>query len=187
MAAGAPLQLVNRRVWVAGHRGMVGAAIVRRLAACDVELLIADRATLDLRDAASVQAWMATHRPEVVVLAAARVGGIRANDIYPADFLYDNLAIQNAVIGAAARFGVAKLMVLGSSCIYPKHAPQPIASSQLLAGPLEPTNQWYAVAKIAGIKLAEAFRRQHGTRFHLRKIPQACMGQGTILIRRAVM
>lgn len=174
---GTQLKLVGRRIWVAGHRGMVGAAVVRRLSAYDVELLTVDRAELDLRDSASVHTWVANHRPEIVVLAAARVGGIRANDSYPVDFLFDNLAIQQAVIGAAARFGVAKLMVLGSSCIYPRQAPQPIAPSNLLTGPLEPTNQWYAVAKIAGIKLAEAFRHQHGLDF-ISAIPTSLYGPG---------
>lgn len=174
---GTELKLLGRRIWVAGHRGMVGSAVVRRLSACDVELLTLDRADLDLRDSSSVHAWVASNRPEIIVLAAARVGGIRANDTYPVDFLFDNLAIQQAVIGAAARYGVAKLMVLGSSCIYPRQAAQPIAPSDLLTGPFEPTNQWYAVAKIAGIKLAEAFRRQHGLDF-ISVIPTSLYGPG---------
>ncbi|WP_299614132.1 GDP-L-fucose synthase [uncultured Tateyamaria sp.] len=174
---GTELNLLGRRIWVAGHRGMVGSAVVRRLSTCDVELLTVDRADLDLRDSSAVQTWVANHRPEIVVLAAARVGGIRANDAYPVDFLFDNLAIQQAVIGAAARYGVAKLMVLGSSCIYPRQAPQPIAPSDLLTGPFEPTNQWYGVAKIAGIKLAEAFRRQHGLDF-ISVIPTSLYGPG---------
>ena len=169
--------LAGRRVWVAGHRGMVGSAVVRRLADEDIELLTVDRRTLDLRDAAAVDAWVVRHRPEVIVLAAAKVGGIRANARAPADFLFDNLAIQQAVIGAAARARVARLLMLGSSCIYPKHAPQPIEAAQLLAGPLEPTNQWYAVAKIAGIKLAEAFREQHGLDF-ISAIPASLYGPG---------
>lgn len=177
LAAEVIFRLTGRRVWVAGHRGMVGSAVARRLAACDVDLLTVDRTNLDLRDAGAVRAWMAVHRPDVVVLAAARVGGIHANDTYPADFLFDNLAIQQAVIGAAACGRVAKLMVLGSSCIYPRLAPQPIAPSQLLAGPLEPTNEWYAVAKIAGIKLAQAFRRQYGLDF-ISAIPTSLYGPG---------
>lgn len=176
--AGEPIfRLSGRRVWVAGHGGMVGSAVVRRLSGGDVELLAVDRADLDLRDAEAVRTWMADQRPEVIVLAAARVGGIRANDTRPADFLFDNLAIQQSVIGAAASCGVAKLMVLGSSCIYPRLAEQPIVASQLLAGPLEPTNEWYAIAKIAGIKLAQAFRRQHGLDF-ISAIPTSLYGPG---------
>lgn len=158
----ATFDLVGKRVFVAGHRGMVGSAIVRRLARERCDILTADRATLDLGDQAAVRAWFAAERPDAVFLAAAKVGGILANDSYPADFLYDNLMIEANVIEAAHRVGVAKLLFLGSSCIYPKLAPQPIPESALLTGPLEPTNEWYAIAKIAGIKLAQAYRRQHG-------------------------
>ncbi|BCM83197.1 GDP-L-fucose synthase [Methylobacterium indicum] len=157
--------LAGKRVWVAGHRGMVGSAVVRRLAREGCEILTADRRTVDLTRQAETEAWMATARPDAVVLAAARVGGILANATYPADFLYDNLMIQANVVEAARRSGVGKLLVLGSSCIYPKFAPQPIAEDALLTGPLEPTNEWYAIAKIAGIKLAQAYRRQHGCDF----------------------
>jgi len=148
---------------VAGHRGLVGAAIMRRLAAAGYSnLLTIDRQAVDLRDSAAVDAWFARERPEYVFLAAAKVGGIHANSAYPAEYIYDNLAIQNAVIHAAWRHDVRKLLFLGSSCIYPKHAPQPMREEHLLTGPLEPTNEWYAIAKIAGIKLCQAFRRQYG-------------------------
>lgn len=161
----ADFSLAGRRVWVAGHRGMVGSALVRRLAGEDCEIVQAGRAIVDLQDQAAVRRWMADVRPEVVFVAAAKVGGILANDSYPADFLYDNLMIEANVIEAAHRTDVAKLVFLGSSCIYPKLAVQPIAEDALLTGPLEPTNEWYAVAKIAGIKLCEAFRKQHGRDF----------------------
>ena len=156
--------LAGKRVYVAGHRGMVGAAIVRRLAGEDCTVLTSDR-SCDLREQAAVRDWFAENRPEVVVVAAAKVGGILANDSYPADFLYDNLMIEANLIEAARAGGVAKLLFLGSSCIYPKFAPQPITEEALLTGPLEPTNEWYAVAKIAGIKLCQAYRRQHGCDF----------------------
>ena len=153
----------DSRVLVAGHRGLVGAAIMRRLAAAGYSsLLTIDRQAVDLRDGAAVDAWFARERPEYVFLAAAKVGGIHANSAYPAEYIYDNLAIQNAVIHAAWRHGVRKLLFLGSSCIYPKHSPQPMREEHLLTGPLEPTNEWYAIAKIAGIKLCQAFRRQYG-------------------------
>lgn len=153
----------SERIFVAGHRGLVGSAIVRRLRANGyANLLFIDRATVDLRDSAAVAAWFANELPDHVFLAAAKVGGIHANSAYPAEFLYDNLCIQNAVIDAAWRHGVRKLLFLGSSCIYPKHAPQPMREEHLLTGPLEPTNEWYAIAKIAGIKLCQAYRKQHG-------------------------
>jgi GDP-L-fucose synthase len=154
--------LTGRRVFVAGHHGMVGSAIVRRLGTENCTVLTAGRAELDLREQAQVREWLAQHRPEVVVVAAARVGGILANDSYPADFLYENLMIEANLIEAAWRCGAKKLLFLGSSCIYPRLADQPMTEDALLTGALEPTNQWYAVAKIAGIKLCQAYRRQHG-------------------------
>ena len=154
--------LSDKRVWVAGHRGMVGGAVVRRLAREDCEIVTVGRDSLDLRDQLDVRRWMDQTRPEVVVLAAAKVGGILANDTRPVDFLLDNLLIETAVIAAAHAVGVEKLLFLGSSCIYPKFAPQPIPEDALLTGPLEPTNEWYAIAKIAGIKLAQAYRKQYG-------------------------
>ncbi|ODP39089.1 GDP-L-fucose synthase [Sphingomonas turrisvirgatae] len=169
--------LSGKRVFVAGHRGMVGSAIVRRLATEDCTIIAAGRDQLDLMDQAAVRAWFAAERPDVVFLAAAKVGGILANDTYPADFLYDNLMIEANVIEAAHRSDVAKLMFLGSSCIYPKFAEQPIVESSLLTGSLEPTNEWYAVAKIAGIKLARAYRRQHGRDF-ISAMPTNLYGPG---------
>jgi GDP-L-fucose synthase len=155
--------LQDARIFVAGHRGLVGSAIVRRLqrAGCE-RLLLAGRDQLDLRNHDAVESYFAANKPEVVFLAAARVGGIHANNSYPAQFLFDNLQIQDNVIDAAYRHGAKKLTFLGSSCIYPKLAPQPIREDYLLTGPLEPTNEWYAIAKIAGIKLCQAYRRQYG-------------------------
>ena len=158
-------ELRGARVFVAGHRGMVGAAIVRRLESEGSTLLLAERGRLDLTDRSSVDQWLAQAKPDAVFLAAAKVGGIHANSTYPADFIADNLAIALNVIRGAHLHGVKKLLFLGSSCIYPKLAPQPMTENMLLTGPLEPTNQWYAVAKIAGIKLVEAYRRQHGADF----------------------
>ncbi len=155
----------KRRIWVAGHRGMVGSAIVRRLAGEDVEILTVDRRDVDLREQDAVRKWVARAKPEVIILAAAKVGGILANDSYPADFLFDNLVIETNVIQAAHQADVEQLVFLGSSCIYPKFAPQPIKEDALLTGPLEPTNEWYAVAKIAGIKLCQAYRRQYGRHY----------------------
>src|SRR5215211_1805471 len=160
-----PFSLEGRKVWVAGHRGMVGSAIVRRLAAEGCQIVTVPRSELDLRCQADVEAWMQHVRPDVIFLAAAKVGGIQVNASEPADFLYDNLAIVTNVIHAAWRVGVAKLLFLGSSCIYPRLAPQPMTEEALLTGPLEPTNEWYAIAKIAGLKLCQAYRRQHGARF----------------------
>lgn len=157
--------LAGKRVWVAGHRGMVGAALVRRLEREDCEIVTAGREALDLRDGAEVADWMARTRPQAVFLAAAKVGGILANDSRPAEFLYDNLMIAANVIHAAHRVDVEKLLFLGSSCIYPRLAPQPIPEDALMTGPLEPTNEWYALAKIAGVKLCQAYRRQHGRDF----------------------
>lgn len=156
---------------------MVGGALVRRLADEGVEIVSAARGALDLRCQADVDAWMDANRPDVVVIAAAKVGGIAANSALPADFLYDNLMIEANLIHAAARVGVAKLLFLGSSCIYPKLAPQPITEDALLTGPLEPTNQWYAVAKIAGIMLAQAYRAQHGHDF-ISAMPTNLYGPG---------
>ncbi|WP_413993760.1 GDP-L-fucose synthase family protein [Labrys okinawensis] len=144
---------------------MVGSALLRRLAREGCTLLTIDRAELDLRRQAETEAWLDKARPDAIFLAAAKVGGILANDRFPADFLYDNLMMEANVIHAAARTGVAKLVLLGSSCIYPREAPQPIGETALLTGPLEPTNEWYAIAKIAGVKLVQAYRRQHGCNF----------------------
>ena len=152
-------------VFVAGHRGMVGGAILRRLAARGTPVVTRTRGELNLADQRAVQAFFDEVRPEAVILAAAKVGGIHANDTYPADFIYENLMIQANVIHAAYRVGVARLLQLGSSCIYPRAAPQPMAEDALLTGPLEPTNEPYAIAKIAGIKLCESYNRQHGTDF----------------------
>ncbi len=159
------MELKGRRVFVAGHAGMVGSALVRRLAREDCEIVTVPRRTVDLTRQADTERFMDDRRPDVVVVAAAKVGGIVANNSFPADFLGENLAIGLNVIGAAHRSGVRKLLYLGSSCVYPREAPQPMAEDALLTGPLEPTNQWYAVAKIAGLKLVEAFRRQHGADF----------------------
>ena len=161
--AGAAPGPASGPVYVAGHRGLVGAALVRELERRGVRnLVLRTHAELDLRNQAAVEAFFAEVRPSQVYLAAAKVGGIRANDTYPADFLRDNLQIQTNVIDAAWRHGVQKLCFLGSSCIYPRLAPQPINEDALLTGPLEPTNEWYAIAKIAGIKLCQAYRRQYG-------------------------
>jgi GDP-L-fucose synthase len=157
--------LKGKRVWVAGHRGMVGAAVVRRLASENCTILTATRTELDLRNQAATNAWMEKNKPQAVVIAAAKVGGILANNDFPADFLYDNLAMEANVIEASHRLGVEKLLFLGSSCIYPKMAPQPMPEDSLLTGPLEPTNQWYAIAKIAGLMLCRSYRLQHGSDF----------------------
>ena len=169
--------LDGKRVWVAGHRGMVGSALVRRLERENCLILTADRAKIDLREQAVVREWMSAERPQAVFLAAAKVGGILANDTYPADFLCDNLLIETNIIRSAHEVGVEKLLFLGSSCIYPKFADQPITEDALLTGPLEPTNEWYAVAKIAGIKLAQAYRRQHGSDF-ISAMPTNLYGPG---------
>jgi len=169
--------LAGKRVFVCGHGGMVGGAIVRRLARQDCTLLTAPRADLDLKDQAAVDRWMADNRPQAVFLAAAKVGGILANANAPADFLYDNLMIEANVISAAHRASVEKLLFLGSSCIYPKFAEQPIREDSLLTGPLEPTNEWYAIAKIAGIKLCQAYRQQHGADF-ISAMPTNLYGPG---------
>lgn len=169
--------LRNKRVWVAGHRGLVGSALVRRLKGEGCEILTISRAQVDLRALEQLEPWMREHKPQVVFMAAARVGGIHANDTQPADFIYDNLMIGTNVVEAARRHGVEKLLMLGSSCIYPRLAPQPIAEDALLSGPLEPTNQWYAIAKIAAIKLCQAYRRQHGCDF-ISAMPTNLYGPG---------
>jgi GDP-L-fucose synthase len=169
--------LAGKRVWVAGHRGMVGAALMRRLAGTNCELLTVSHAELDLRRQAAVEAWMARHRPQAIFVAAATVGGILANDTRPAEFLYDNVAIEANVIQAAHAHGVDKLMLLGSACVYPRLAPQPMREEALLAGPLEPTNQWYAIAKIAGMMLCRAYRVQYGCDF-ISAMPNNLYGPG---------
>ncbi|WP_432770543.1 MAG: GDP-L-fucose synthase [Sphingopyxis sp.] len=169
--------LSGKRIYVAGHRGMVGSAIVRRLAGEGCDILSAPRAELDLMDQAATRAWVAAQRPDAVVIAAAKVGGILANEQYPADFLYDNLIIATNLIEASHRADVDRLLFLGSSCIYPKFAPQPIAEDSLLTGALEPTNEWYAIAKIAGIKLAQSYRKQHG-RDYISAMPTNLYGPG---------
>ncbi|WP_230291755.1 GDP-L-fucose synthase [Croceicoccus sp. Ery5] len=168
--------LAGKRVYVAGHRGMVGQALVRRLASEDCEIQTAPR-EIDLRDQAAVRTWFSANAPEVVIVAAARVGGIKANDSRPAEFLYDNLMIEANIIEAARQHGCRKLLFLGSSCIYPRMAPQPIREDSLLTGPLEPTNQWYAVAKIAGIMLCQSYRRQYGCDF-ISAMPTNLYGPG---------
>ena len=156
----------NAPIFVAGHRGLVGSGVVRALERAGYHnLILRPRRELDLLDAKAVDAFYAEEKPAFVVVAAAKVGGILANDSYPADFLFDNLQIQNNLIHGAFRAGVKRLVFLGSTCIYPKLAPQPLKEEYLLTGPLEPTNQWYAIAKIAGVKLCEALRRQHGVDF----------------------
>jgi GDP-L-fucose synthase len=167
----------GKRVWVAGHRGMVGSALLRRLQREDCEILTVGHDQVDLTRQADTEDWMAAARPQAVFVAAAHVGGIHANDSYPADFLFKNLAIETNVIHAAWKIGVEKLLFLGSSCIYPREAPQPILEAALLTGPLEPTNEWYAVAKIAGLKLCQAYRRQHGCEF-ISAMPTNLYGPG---------
>ena len=157
--------LTNKRIWVAGHRGMVGRAVVRALADEPCEVLTVDRQSCDLTRQSEVESWMADNKPDAIILCAARVGGILANDTYPADFIYDNLMIESHIIAAAHQQKTEKLLFLGSSCIYPKMASQPISEQALLTGDLEPTNEWYAIAKIAGIKLCQAYRKQHGCDF----------------------
>ncbi|MEM0922286.1 MAG: GDP-L-fucose synthase [Pseudomonadota bacterium] len=169
--------LSGKRVWVAGHRGMVGSALCRRLGREGCEILTVPRTDCDLTRQDQVESWMAAARPDAIFIPAAKVGGILANDSYPAEFLYENLMIEANIIHAAHRFGVQKLLFLGSSCIYPKFAEQPIAEEALLTGPLEPTNEWYAVAKIAGIKLCQAYRKQHGSDF-ISAMPTNLYGPG---------
>jgi GDP-L-fucose synthase len=172
-----PFRLEGRRVWVCGHTGMVGQALVRRLKSERCEILTVGRSSVDLRRQAETEDWLAAARPEAVFLSAATVGGILANDTRPAEFLYDNLMIAGNIIEGARRTGVQKLLALGSSCIYPREAPQPIAEESLLTGSLEPTNQWYAVAKIAALKLCQACRRQYGNDF-ISAMPTNLYGPG---------
>lgn len=169
--------LAGKKIWVAGHRGMVGSAIVRRLDQENCDIITADRNRLDLADQAAVRTWVAHEKPDAIVVAAAKVGGILANYQYPADFLYENLVLETNIIEAAHRADVNRLLFLGSSCIYPKFASQPIDENALLTGPLEPTNLWYAIAKIAGIKLCEAYRLQHG-RDYISAMPTNLYGIG---------
>lgn len=164
-AAKAQFRLTGQRIWVPGHGGMVGSAIVRRLQAAGSKVVTTTRDDLDLTRQAEVEAWLAELRPDAIVVAAAKVGGIHANQTYPVDFLRDNLVIETNLIHGAHLADIRKLLFLGSSCIYPRTAPQPMKEEYLLTGALEPTNQWYAVAKIAGIKLCQAYRRQHGRDF----------------------
>lgn len=169
--------LSGKRIWVAGHRGMVGSALLRRLENIDCEVLTATRQELDLLSQSDVNNWTAAKKPDAVIIAAAKVGGIFANSEYPADFLYQNMMIASNIIQASHLAGVSKLLFLGSSCIYPKFADQPIAEASLLTGALEPTNEAYAIAKIAGIKLCEAYRRQYGCNF-ISAMPTNLYGPG---------
>jgi len=172
-----PFALAGRRVFVAGHGGMVGSALMRRLGRENCEILTGRRAEADLRRQAETEAMLAAKRPDVVIVAAATVGGILANSTRPAEFIYDNLAIVTNLIEAARRIGVTKLLFLGSSCIYPRDAAQPMGEAALLTGPLEPTNEWYAIAKIAGIKLCQAYRRQYGVDY-ISAMPTNLYGPG---------
>jgi GDP-L-fucose synthase len=169
--------LAGKRIWVVGHTGMAGSAIVRRLACEPCQIVTADRQALDLTQQAAVEGWLAREKPDAVFLAAGHVGGIHANNSYPADFLAGNLAIALNVLRAAHGLEVNKLLFLGSSCIFPRDAVQPMTEDMLLTGPLEPTNEWYAVAKIAGIKLAQAYRRQFGDDF-ISVMPSNLYGPG---------
>jgi GDP-L-fucose synthase len=170
-------ELAGKRIWVAGHRGMVGSALVRRLHSERCEIITVTREQVDLRRQQEVERWMLATRPQAIIMAAATVGGILANDTRPGEFLYDNLAIELNVIEAARQIGVEKLLLLGSSCIYPREAAQPMTEDALLTGPLEPTNQWYAVAKIAGIMQCQAYRRQYGCDF-ISAMPTNLYGPG---------
>jgi GDP-L-fucose synthase len=172
-----PYSLEGKKIWIAGHNGLVGSAISRNLMERDVCLLKADRSELDLRCQNSVLEWLEINRPDAVVVAAALVGGIIANSTRPAEFLYDNLMIQSNIIHSSFQSGVGKLLFLGSNCVYPKMATQPIRESTLLSAPLEPTNEWYALAKIAGIKLCQAYRRQYTCNF-ISAMPASAYGPG---------
>src|SRR5665213_1123733 len=169
--------LTGKKIFVAGHKGMVGSAIVRRLARENCVVLVADRSELDLAKEEPTLHWLMSKRPDVVVHAAAKVGGISANSNFPVDFRCDNLAVELNVIRASHAIGVERLLFLGSSCIYPKHARQPISEEDLLTGPLEPTNEWYAIAKIAGLKMCQAYRRQYGDDF-ISAMPTNLYGRG---------
>ena len=169
--------LSDKRVWVAGHNGMVGAAVSRALANENCEILAVPRAQLDLLRQSDVEDWCVQTKPDAVIVCAARVGGILANDTYPADFIHQNLTLETNIIHSAYKAGVEKLVFLGSSCIYPKNAPQPMTEDTLLTGPLEPTNEWYAIAKIAGIKLCQAYRKQYGCDF-ISAMPTNLYGPG---------
>jgi len=169
--------LNGKKIWVTGHRGMVGSALVRRLKRENCTILVADHQELDLTRQNAVETWINKQKPDAVIVAAAKVGGIHANATYPVDFLYNNVMIAANVIHASYESGVEKLLMLGSSCTYPRLAPQPIAENSLLTGPLEPTNEWYAVAKITAIKLAQAYRRQFGADF-ISAMPANSYGPG---------
>lgn len=169
--------LSGKKIWVAGHRGMVGSALVRRLQSEDCVIVTATRQELDLKRQDAVEGFVEAHKPDAIILAAAKVGGILANVTFPADFLHENLVIEANIFQAAHLYDVDRLLFLGSSCIYPKFAPQPITENSLLTGALEPTNEWYAIAKIAGIKLAEAYRKQHG-RDYISAMPTNLYGPG---------
>ena len=158
-------KIYGKKIWVAGHNGMVGKAVVRQLEKKNCEILTVNRQSLDLTIQQDVNNWLAHNKPDAIILCAAKVGGILANERYPAEFIYQNLMIEANVINAAHTNEISKLLFLGSSCIYPKHAPQPMNESTLLTGPLENTNEWYALAKIAGIKLCQAYRKQYGSNF----------------------
>lgn len=169
--------LFGKKVFVAGHKGMVGSAIVRRLLRENCTIMTADRKQMDLADERQVRSWFEKHKPDIVVHSAGKVGGIAANNSFPVDFLCENLRLELNVISASHDVGVERLLFLGSSCIYPKFAEQPIKEEELLAGPLEPTNEWYAVAKIAGLKMCQAYRRQHGDDF-ISVMPTNLFGPG---------
>ena len=171
------LSLRNKRVWIAGHKGMVGSALLSHAKLRDSQILTVERNQLDLREQEAVRRWVTVHRPEIVILAAATVGGIEANRTRPAEFLYDNLMIASNVIHESARAGVEKLLYLGSSCIYPRAAEQPIREDSLLTGALEPSNEFYALAKIAGVKLCQSYRRQYGHDF-IAAMPCNLYGEG---------
>src|SRR3954453_11173395 len=177
MTGASTYDLSGKRIFVAGHRGMVGSAVMRRLASENCTVLSADRRELDLTKEEPTLRWLESNRPDAVVHAAAKVGGIAANSNFPVDFLCENLAIELNVIRASHAIGVQRLLFLGSSCIYPKHAKQPIAESELLTGPLEPTNEWYAIAKIAGLKMCQAYRRQYGDDY-ISAMPTNLYGRG---------
>ena len=177
MSAHKTYSLKGKKVWVAGHRGMAGSAIVRRLATEGCEILTVSRQEVDLRRQADVENWISYNKPHAIFLAAATVGGILANSTQPADFIYDNLSIETNIIHGAWKASVEKLLFLGSSCIYPHDAEQPLKEEALLTGPLEPTNEWYAVAKIAGIKLCQAYRKQYGCDF-ISAMPTNLVGPG---------